>query len=81
MEVENSDWSHQDEYWGDNIDQNKREDVLRIATVNINGLPKHTTHPKYGILRESISQLNIDIIGLSELNIKWDRIYPTNRMK
>ena len=54
---------------------------MRIATVNINGLPKHSNHPKYGILRETISTLNIDIIGLSEINLKWDRIYPTNRLK
>ena len=81
MESENSERPRQEEYWGDNIDQSKGEDVLRITTVNINGLPKNTTHPKYGILRESISLLNIDIIGLSELNIKWDRVYPTDRMK
>ena len=49
--------------------------------MNINGLPKHTNHPKYGILREAISSTKTDIIGLSEINIKWDRMYATNRLK
>ena len=82
QEEENNDRSHQEsELWGDDIENSETKDSLRIATVNINGLPKLTNHPKYGILRETISSLKIDVIGLSEINIKWDRIYPTNRLK
>ena len=55
--------------------------TLRLATININGLPKDASHPKNVTLREAIGLHNLDIIGLSEINIKWDRIYPTNRLK
>ena len=82
MEEVNSDRSHnQEEFWRDEIDLHKGNEVLRIVLENINGLPKHTSHPKYGILREIISNLNVDIIGFLELNIKWDRVYPSNRLK
>ena len=36
---------------------------------------------KNGLLRESLALHHIDIIGLSEINIKWDRIYHSNRLK
>ena len=78
----NSDRSHSNQpFWGDDIESIEKSNSLRIITVNSNGLPKHSNHPKYGILRETISTLNTDVIGLSEINIKWDRIYPTNRLK
>ena len=67
--------------WGDDININENKESLRIITVNINGLPKNTHHPKYGMLREAISTTKSDIVGLSEINIKWDRLYPTNRLK
>lgn len=81
VEEENSDRSQQLDTWGDDIEQKDKINSLRITTVNINGLPKQTSHPKYGILREAITSTHTDIIGLSEINIKWDRIYPTNRLK
>ena len=55
--------------------------ALRIATINMNGLPKHDNHPKNGLLREAINTHQIDVLGLSEINLKWDRIYPSNRLK
>ena len=42
---------------------------------------KNTKHPKYGLLREAITSTNSNVRGLSEINIKWDRLYPTNRLK
>ena len=82
MEEANSDRSPKNvDFWGDDIETTDKKDTLRILSVNINGFPKHTNHPKYGILRQAITSNKTDIIGFSEVNIKWDRLYPTNRMK
>ena len=67
--------------WGHSIEHATTSNTLRIATININGLPKDPSHVKNSILREAINIHKLDIIGLSEVNIKWDRIYPTLRLK
>ena len=67
--------------WGDSTEHATSSALLRIATLNINGLPKESRHVKNSLLREAIASHNIDIIGLSEINIKWDRLYPSNRLK
>ena len=69
------------ESWGDPIEHATNPNTLRIATLNINGLPKDVSHAKNGLLREAIACNNIDILGLSEINKKWDRVYPSNRLK
>ena len=67
--------------WGDNHEHDTSIPHLRIATLNINGLPKESRHVKNSSLREAIASHHLDIIGLSEINIKWDRVYPSNRLK
>ena len=69
------------DHWGDSLEHDTSSSRLRIATININGLPKHTSHVKNGQLREALALYNIDVLGMSEINIKWDRIYPTQRLK
>ena len=82
MEAVNSNQSCQDTtIWGDDIGKADENDSLRIIKVNMNGLPKHSNHPKYGILQEAITKLKADVIGLSEINVKWDRMYPTDRLR
>ena len=72
---------HTSPNWGDSIGHATNNTALRIATININGLPKDTSHPKNATLREALGLHHIDIIGMSEINIKWDRIHPSNRFK
>ena len=69
--------THQD--WGDDS-KIKNKQHFRIATININGLPQHRQHPKYGTLREQVTTHHIDIIGLSETNLKWNRFSCYDRM-
>ena len=65
--------------WGDNIIQ-KHKSHFRILTVNINGLPKLRTHPKYGTIREKVATYQVDIIGLSETNLKWNQFSSYDRL-
>ena len=67
--------------WGNSTEHATPSTLLRIATLNINGLPKEPRHVKNSLIREAIASHHIDIIGLSEINIKWDRLYPSNRLK
>ena len=69
------------DFWGDSILHVTSSSHLRVATININGLPKDVQHVKNDTLRESIDRYKIDVLGLSEINVKWDRIYPSNRLK
>ena len=65
--------------WGDDI-HTKSKQHFRIATININGLPQQRQHPKYGTLREQVTTHHIDIIGVSETNLKWNRFSCYDRM-
>ena len=65
--------------WGDNI-FNKPNTHFRILTININGLPQQRNHHKYGTIREQVANCHIDIIGLSEVNLKWDRFSTYDRL-
>ena len=69
------------DFWGHSSEHVTPSSALRLATVNINGLPKDSLHVKNSTLREAIAHHHLDIIGLSEINLKWDRIYPSNRLK
>ena len=57
--------------WGNDI-KHKQKSHFRILTVNINGLPQLRNHPKYGTIREKVAKYKVDIIGLSETNLKWN---------
>ena len=65
--------------WGDNIN-NKSKLHFRILTVNINGLPQLRQHPKYGTIREQVAKCQVDIIGLSETNLEWNRFSSHDRL-
>ena len=70
--------NHNKMTWGDNINI-KHKSHFRILTVNINGLPQNRSHPKYGIIREQTNKYQVDILGLSELNLKWNKFSTYDR--
>ena len=65
--------------WGNDI-KYKHKSHFRILTVNINGLPQLRNHPKYGTIREQVAKYKVDIIGLSETNLKWNRFSTYDRL-
>ena len=65
--------------WGDNIKQ-KHKHHFRLLTLNINGLPQQRNHPKYGTLREQVANCQIDIIGMSEINLNWSKFSTYDRL-
>ena len=65
--------------WGDESSIKNKQD-FRITTVNINGLPQQRNHPKYGTIRQQVSTHHIDILGLSEINLRWNRFSCYDRL-
>ncbi len=61
------------DYYGDKL-INKEDDELRIAFININGIPATNDEPKNHRLFEAITESQIDIIGMTEINKCWHRV-------
>ena len=55
-------------------DGTKTDDVIRIATQNINGFPKMNRHGTLKFARMKEEFQNIDCLGMSELNRNWLKI-------
>jgi len=49
---------------------------LRIVFQNVHGLPWHNRHPKNDSLRCFVADNNIDVFGMSEVNIDWQQHVP-----
>ena len=43
-------------------------------------MPQQRNHHKYGTIREQVSTHHIDILGLSEVNLKWNRFSSYDRL-
>jgi hypothetical protein len=66
--------------WGDTIGK-KEEGVLRIACRNINSMPMSASNSKNLELVEDMKVGEIDLIGLSEVNISWRHLPPEDQYK
>ena len=69
-----------DDTWGDDSYIKNKKQHFRITTININGLPQNRSHPKYGTIREQVATHHIDVLGLSEVNLKWNRFSCYDRL-
>jgi hypothetical protein len=65
-------------YYGD-FPGKVQEGHIRIAFVNIYGIPATTDHPKNSNIREAINQLGSTIVGLAETNISWKKLSGGDR--
>jgi hypothetical protein len=58
--------------YGDILHEDKSPNTLRLFYKNINGIYKGNTWLQWTIASEKIQQLQIDICGFTETNLKWD---------
>ena len=65
--------------WGNDI-QHKHKTHFRILTININGLPQVRSHPKYGTIREQVTKCQVDVLGMSEINLRWNKFSTYDRL-
>ena len=68
------------EHHGDFL-RDKREGVIRIGFLNINGLPMRKGTAKYDSLQANIKASELDILGLAETNRRWHSMNPENTYK
>jgi hypothetical protein len=61
------------EYFGDQLRSINQEHMLRFGFININGLLLSAEHPKNKLIYNSITNKQIGIFGLSEINKCWHK--------
>jgi hypothetical protein len=66
--------------WGDNFGT-KHQDTFRYCFTNINGPPLGANHDKHDLIIQDMAKYQIDILGLAEININFNRVGPTNQWK
>ena len=57
--------------YGNELSRVKNEDRLLCAFANINGLPQKRHNPRERILRKLITDYDINIMGMAEINLNW----------
>ena len=64
-QIEEREW-----VWGNNINQ-KSKGIVRIGFLNINGFPLQQSDQKSLQLRQYITGLEFDLMGMAEINRCW----------
>jgi len=52
----------------------KNPSSLCIVFQNVHGLPQHNQHPKNDSLRCFITDHQVDVYGMSEVNVAWHQV-------
>ena len=57
--------------WGHNFVSQPPSDVFRIGLLNPGGIPIDVLNVKSNVLRQFITKIKVDAIGLIETNVNW----------
>ena len=63
-------------HYGNKLAELRDDDSILFTFLNVNGLPQHTTKHKNRSIRNFINYYNIDLFGISEVNLNWS-LLPT----
>jgi len=63
-----------------NTNITEHDKTINIMFQNINGLPIQAQHPKNESVRDTMLRHNIDILGISEVNIAWHKVRGKARL-
>ena len=63
-------------HYGNNLAELRDENSILFTFLNVNGLPQQATKNKNRTIRNFINYNNIDVFGLSEVNLNWS-LLPT----
>jgi hypothetical protein len=66
--------------WGSEIDS-KSDRSFRYCFLNICGLPVDALHEKHQLLTQCMQKNSIDLLGLSEINLNFKNIIPSQQWK
>lgn len=71
-EKQSNKWKISRDTHGDNLKKKKKNNKIRIAFQNINGLMiEDETVDKRELIKEFINKYNIDFFGIAEVNVNW----------
>ena len=57
----------------------KEEEMMRCAFLNINGLPQRINTQKEQQLHKLITDYDLDITGVAEVNLHWNKVQQTEK--
>ena len=66
--------SLREDCWGDPMAEEPPDTTLRVATINVGGLPTQANHPKYQSLQAFALSNDVDILCLTEVNVAWQHV-------
>ena len=67
----------QQSIYGDSLLLGKEEEMMRCAFLNINGLPQRINTQKEQQLHKLITDYDLDITGVAEVNLHWHKVKRT----
>ena len=59
--------------WG-HKQKKKKEKIVRISFVNVNGIGAYKGHNKSKGIRQYTQQMEVDVMGLAETNVNWGKV-------
>ena len=68
-----------DDFWG-NIPSEAVTEILRVVSLNINGLPLRPDSDKYSSVYDYMHDYDIDVLALQETNVQWHLVPPEQRL-
>ena len=66
--------------WGDTL-SSKQDDMYRIGLLNIGGIQASGRTPKNLSLQQFILEKEFDVIGMTEMNVRWKSLPVQERMQ
>ena len=62
------------DYWGNKM-KKKKEKIVRIAFVNVNGIGMYARDARSEDIRQFIQDNSVDVMGIAETNVHWGKVH------
>ena len=70
---------NEDDWWGHQL-RGKQDKAVRISFVNVNSLGLTSLAIKNEDIRQYMELENVDVMGLAEVNVHWDKVEPRDNI-
>ena len=67
------------DHWGHKM-KKKKEKMIRIVFVNINGIGMYARDKKSEDMRKFIQEKDIDVMGIAETNVHWGKVHACHTL-
>lgn len=67
------------DHCGHELNHIDNDTTLRVGFININGIPQQNTHLKNKQIFNAVQDSEIDILGMTESNVNWNKMQSAHR--